>query len=201
VSEGQKQWFRQRVGAIHETVSVYDALRHHGVDLQQATDDREEQFSCPFHGEDNKPSARVYPTRDDSHSHAWCFVCQEPGWDAIGLWQKFNNITFGQALRRIEQEFGLETPERADGSFEPNQRADNSEAFKKLYLACEVRLLGSKRVYQLQNDMKGYLNAGSLLDRTKYRVDSEAWSPERGMDLLQQLLARILDKTTSCPVG
>lgn len=199
-SDLQKRWFRQRAAAVHERITAYEVLRRHGISLEQAGDDREEQFSCPFHGEDRKPSARIYPSRDNSPSHAWCFVCQETGWDAIGLWKKFNNLTFGQALYRLERELDLKTPEAPTGEDEP-PAADSREAFKKAYRVCEARLLACKPAYRMRNDMTGYLSAGSVLDRTKYRVDTGAWAPEKGVRVLEALRARLVERAAACPVG
>lgn len=201
MNEAQKQWFRQRIAAIHEKVTAYDVLRRNGVRLQQMGDDREEQFSCPFHGEDKKPSARVYPATDNGASHVWCFVCQETGWDAIGLWRKFNNLSFGQALYRLEREFDLRTPEAPSAGYEAPKLAENKEAFRKIYRHCETRLLACKPAYRLQDDMTGYLTAGSVLDRTKARVDSGSWTPEKGVEVLEVLRARLIEKAKSCPVG
>lgn len=201
MNEAEKLWFRQRIAAIHERITAYDVLRRHGVELSQSGDDREEQFSCPFHGADNKPSARVYPSRDDSPSHAWCFVCQEPRWDAIGLWRKFNNVSLGQALYRLERELDLETPEAPNSEYVLPQGAEQKEAFKRLYMVCEARLLACKPAYRMQDDMRGYLTAGSVLDRTKARVESGIWTPEKGIDVLELLRARLVEKASACPAG
>lgn len=201
MSEVEKQWFRERAAAIHAHVSAYDVVRSHGVELSQSGEDREEQFSCPFHGEDRKPSARIYPTRDNNPSHVWCFVCQESGWDAIGLWRKFNNLTFGQALSRLERECDLPTPEAPQGEPQAAEAETNRDIFKRTYLACEARLIGSKAAYRQQDDLRGYLNLGSILDRTKFKVDHEEWTPERGVLVLGALLERIRAKAASCPGG
>jgi hypothetical protein len=200
MNEAQKEWFRQRIAAIHTRVTAYDVLRRHGVGLTQGGEDREEQISCPFHGEDKKPSARIYPERPENPSHVWCFVCQESGWDAIGLWRKFNNLTFGQAVGRLEREFGLETPEVPEGLWETPVKVDTErDRFQRYYLACEARLLACKPSYRKLGDMAGYLNVGSILDRTKHRVDNDVWKPERGVLILQALLDRIFTKTAACP--
>jgi hypothetical protein len=202
MNDVQKEWYRQRVAAIHEQVTAYDVVRRNGLSLTQAGEDREEQFSCPFHGEDKKPSARIYPARDTSPSHVWCFVCQETGWDAIGLWKKFNNLTFGQAVSRLEREYNLETPEIPEGVWDAAPKVDTEgERFERVYLACEGRLLASKSAYRTQGDMRGYLNAGSILDRVKFRVGNDLWTPERGVHVLQALLDRIHMKTTACLDG
>lgn len=204
MNETTKKWFKERTAAIHARVTAYDVLRMHGTDLSQIGDDREEQLSCPFHGEDKRPSARIYPGREDNPSHVWCFVCQESGWDAIGLWKKFNSISFGQALSRLEREFNLPTPEAPRGAFEasePSDELDQKEAFKRIYLVCEARLLSSKAAYRKGEDMRSYLNAGSILDRTKFKVDKDLWTPERGVMVLRVVLERIQAKSKPCLGG
>lgn len=201
MEEARKLWYRQRVEAINARVSAFDVLRANGVSLTQASDDAEEQFSCPFHGADAKPSARIYPAGDRS-SHVWCFVCQEKNWDAIGLWRKFNNLkTFGQALSSIERAYGLKTPETPRGGFEGIGQTETEDVFKRMYLVCEVRLLNSKRAYRESDDLRGYLTAGSVLDRTKHKVDTRQWNSERGAAVLRMLLDKIQAKVSACPVG
>lgn len=209
ITEAQKEWFRRRVEAIHDKVTAYDVLRHNGIELQQANDDTPEQISCPFHGKDTKPSARVYPEEGDSRSHVWCYVCQETGWDAIGLWRKFNggDMSFSAALTGIEKVFGLETPPIPrgfdDGPSEAHKPPEDEglEAYKQLYLSCERRLLSCRGTYQKLGDMYGYLAAGSVLDKVRSRVDSGVWDSARGRKALQGLLVRIREKVAACPGG
>lgn len=210
--EATKQWFKQRIEAIHLRVTAYDVLRHNGVELKQSADDRAEQISCPFHGADTDPSCRIYPGEgSDNPSHAWCFVCQEPGWDAIGLWRKFNggkdNCSFSQALGGLERAFGLETPESlAGGSYNPAEERRKSEeqesldAFKKLYSITERRLISCKEAYRNLDDLQGYLVAGSALDKIRFLViDTSLWGPEKGKQILEQLLEKIRAKVESAP--
>lgn len=202
MDEAQKLWYRQRIDAIHARVSAFDVLRANGVSLGQAADDGEEQFSCPFHGKDAKPSARVYPAKAEHPSHVWCFVCQEKNWDAIGLWRKFNGArSFGQALFGIERAYGLATPEMPAGTGKRLGDIEVEDRFKKLYVVCENRLLVTKHAYRQADDLHGYLAAGSVLDRTKYRVDNGQWDSDRGVAVLRTLLERMRERERDCPVG
>jgi hypothetical protein len=209
MSEVQKQWYKSRVEAILSSISVYDILRHQGAHLSQVSDDREEQISCPFHGADNKPSARVYPEQPDNPSHVWCYVCQVPGWDAIGLWREYQggkeSCTFSQALFSLEKEFNLETPDMPTASslYQEKAKVDTTglDSFKELYVACEHRLVSCRSSYQYLNDLSGYLIAGSILDQVAYRVSKQIWEPSKGSRTLQELLVRIKDVVASCPGG
>ena len=181
-----KGWVRARVENIHASVSAHDVLRRQGVTLKQTGSEREEQFSCPFHGKDTKPSAKVYPAGARSPSHAWCFVCQER-WDVITLWKKFEAFEgkFTRLLSDIEQAFGLLPP---DKPLQENEIDDSEQiAFELLLDLCERRLKGAKRAF----DMRGYLLAGQILDRVVYRVEKKALTYIEAKKILDKLLVRI----------
>ena len=211
LNEAQRFWFEMRREAIHRHVSAFDVLRGNGIDIQQNSDETEEQISCPFHGADKKPSARLYPDENDSVSHVWCFVCQQPGWDSIGLYRMFNggkeNCTFGEALSGLERAYNLDPPPMPTGATynpvdkKPSKDEQLLESFKELYLSCERRLLSCRHVYRILDDMYGYLAAGAILDKVKSRVGRKLWIPERGETALRSLLDKIQEKVNSCPEG
>lgn len=194
------EWLKQRVDAIHDKVTAHDVLRNGGVEL--SSNDGVEQFRCPFHGHDNKPSARVYPEDARTRSHAWCFVCQER-WDILALWRKFNaadEMPFSSVVASIEREYGLTPPEMPK---EATIRAPKSnhalEAFEKLYTACENRLRSSRDSYQRLGDMRGFLSAGAVLDKLYHKVGDGAMTPGQGEEVLRKLLDRIGAKVRSVP--
>ncbi len=198
------EWYAQRAQQILRMVSAYDVLRINGVDLS-GSEAKEEQFKCPFHGVDNKPSARIYPESANGPSHAWCFVCQETRWDAIGLWRKFNGgteIPFGRVLAQMEKAYNLpaiEMPREIGGV--PVVDTTELEAFEALFTACENRLKQAKGAYQKLSDMVGYLSASSILDKLRHRVDQKQIKPQRARTTLSQLLERIGEKVRACPEG
>ena len=132
-----RQWTKDRVANIHGLVTAADVLVYHGITLHKSGL-QEEQFSCPFHGEDRRPSARYYPQNKNGVSSVWCFVCREQ-WDVINLWKKFNGETkFSEALFHIEKAFGITPPE----SFIPASIEDEYDPLKEevsgLFEACET---------------------------------------------------------------
>lgn len=202
--EALRQWTKQRIDNIHEHVTAHDVLRKGGVEFKQGGSDEEEQFSCPFHGVDRKPSARVYPSSSRNHSHAWCFVCQER-WDAIGLWRKFyggEDKSFSRVLTEIEHAYGITPPPMPkEASIKHEVKNVALESFDALYESCEHRLKGARETYHKLSDMVGYLSAGQVLDKLRYRVDKRQTTPERGKEILRQLLDRIGAKESQCPEG
>jgi hypothetical protein len=191
-------WFRQRVENIHQHVSAYDILRHGGVELRQVSDDTEEQIKCPFHGADNKPSARVYPQDGKSRSHVWCYVCQER-WDALKLWQRFYGgpeKTFGRAITEIERAFHLTPPPipKEANLAKERQGARLIEDFGRLFELCDRYLRNTKPAYKELGDMKGYLAASRALDLVDYRVTKQVITLEKGKETLRMLFDKITQR-------
>jgi len=194
-------WLRQRVDVIHDKVTAHDVLRNGGVEL--ASVDGEEQFRCPFHGQDNKPSARVYPSDGRSRSHAWCFVCQER-WDVVALWRKFHaaeEMSFSSVVASIEREYGITPSEMPkEATFRADMGNMALESFERLYAACESRLKSSRDSYYKLRDLQGYLTAGSILDRLHYKVGKGMLTPTQGEKVLRGLLEKIGAKVRSVPI-
>jgi len=190
-----KAWFAMRREAIHEMITAHDVLRLHGVSFRHSTD-REEQFSCPFHGQDNKPSARVYTAKADSRSHVWCFVCQQP-WDAISLWKKFSGEEkkHNQILIEMERHLGIKTPEVPEGVHAVAQVDDTDKTSYAIFLdLCEHRLKEARENYLAQDDMNGFLIAGSILDKLISRVSDGRLQYVKAIELLKQLIDKIGDR-------
>lgn len=182
-----RRWIQERIQRLHETVQAHDVLRHFGVDV----DDREMQISCPFHGADKKPSARVYMRNGERHSHVWCFVCQEP-WDCIALWRKFmaDDAPFTRALWQMEQAFGLDKidpPEYVQWESETHQgTTETKDDITRLFEVCERRLRENKGSFE----MRPYLTLGTVMDRLLQEwEDGKASS-----DKVKAVLRKVLDK-------
>lgn len=192
-----KAWFEHRVKTIHATVTVYDILRRNGVSLRHSTE-RVEQISCPFHGKDEHPSARIYPGSAGSPSHIWCFVCREH-WDAISLWKKYGgdeSKKFHQVLSEIEKAYGITPPEISSTAFSrtPTDEDNDQDRFDLLYRTCEDRLISVREDYDSFGDMLGYLTVGSVLDKLLFGVTEGKISFKAGCDLLLRLRQRIADR-------
>jgi len=71
---------------INEEVSLYDLFDIADPPVRYKTDKKPCQISCPFHGQDTHPSARVYP---DTNSFR-CFYCSK-SWSPTTFWAEANN--------------------------------------------------------------------------------------------------------------
>ncbi len=186
--EASRRWIQARVEAIRKTVSAHDVLRRNGIKLRYS-EDREEQFACPFHGIDRHPSARVYPETVRGPSHVWCFVCHE-NWDAIALWKKFGGgeSKFTRVLAEIERAYGLIPPERPPPAAEmADHVAPEVIQVELMFDVCERRLRTERSAF----DLKGHLTIGSVLDRVLYQFQNGAISAEKTKAILQQVLDKI----------
>ena len=191
-----RKWIAQRVETIHRNVTVFDVLRKNGAQFRYG--DREEQISCPFHGRDEKPSARAYPESARGPSHVWCFVCNQR-WDAISLWKKFSGreeFKFGALLREIESAFNIVPPETPSDSAEYVAEEDPEHIeVQHLFETCEKRLQRAKR----QFDMQSFLKVCVVLDRLRLQVEERRLPLAKAKELLRQVLDKIGAKVRSCP--
>lgn len=189
-SEAFRQWVRQRVEEIHRKVSCGDVLARNGVHLKYGGH-KAEQFSCPFHGQDNKPSTRFYPSTNGKPEGVWCFVCQER-WDCITLFKKFEQLEgpFTRTLARIEQAFSIQTPEMPREAIRFEDEGPIHTEVAQLFEVCERRLRGARPKFPLDS----YLKIGSVMDRLHYRLENGKSTNEQTRLVLQQVLAKIGEK-------
>ena len=185
------EWMKQRSQAVRDNISARDVLRHFGVSLKFAGEAHEEQISCPFHGKDNKPSARVYPSGPRSSSHVWCFTCQK-NWDVFGLWRNFmghgEEIKFSTVIFELEKAFGILPPEAPD-LLEPKDTAptEAERDLERLFEVCENRLREAKPKYECEK----FFLAGQLLDKWRYRFDNRTLPVAELDKLLRSFIERV----------
>ena len=96
----------------------------------------EQQVRCPFHGKDNKPSARIYPDSD----RFYCYVCKE-SLDAFSFFTKHVGLDFedwdktDELLRELEDEYDLHQYNledyRKDSDIEPEKV---NEDYKPIFM-------------------------------------------------------------------
>jgi len=84
-----------RIETIKAAVSPADAAKRYGLKVG-----RNGMARCPFH-DDHHPSLRLY---DD---HFYCFACAAHG-DVIDLTAKLLGIPVPEAIRRLEDDFGID---------------------------------------------------------------------------------------------
>lgn len=188
-SAAYRQWVGMRVEVLHSKVQPEDVLTRYGVKLRFGGN-RPEQFSCPFHGKDNKPSTRYYPAEGRKPAAVWCFVCQER-WDSITLFKKFEQleVPFTRLITMMERAFGLPTPEMPKEAHLVSHPQENTEVLK-LFEVCEKRLKSARTYFKLD----GYLKVGSVLDRLQHQLQHGKQDPAKALMVLRQVLNKIGEK-------
>lgn len=99
--------------AARERVTALEAARHYGLTI-----DRHGKALCPFHND-------KHPSMTFKNGRYRCWVCDASG-DAVDLVRGLYGGTYMDALRRINQDFGLGLP-LGGGKPTPQQRAEAQE--------------------------------------------------------------------------
>lgn len=106
--------------AINERLLTREVFRYYGIKLNIKG-----YCKCPFHsnGNEKTPSMFVYPKDRGYH----CFACGETG-DSIKFVQRYFNLSFKDACRKMNQDFRLGLP--LDGEINAEERRRiNREAY------------------------------------------------------------------------
>lgn len=93
----------------------------------------EVQFRCPFHGKDNKPSARLYKETKS----CFCWVCRKK-WDVISFIRDMEQMKYNEAVAHIISKY------RVDLSSIPNE-PDILKPSKTLVLDSNVSMIRFER--------------------------------------------------------
>jgi len=172
-SDAYKAWVSERIETLKSRVNAFDILRYNNVDLK-SEGDRAEQIHCPFHGTDNKPSARVYPGSGTSPSGVWCYTCRER-WDIFKLWKKFEqreDMRFTEVLLGLERAFGVLTPDMPQEGHYTLKAGPSEEEIdaKDLLQVCERRLRQNRDHFK----PNGFFLLGHLLDELHAAYESKS---------------------------
>ena len=156
-----------RIETIKAAVSPADAADRYGLTVS-----RNGMTLCPFH-DDHHPSLRLY---DD---HFYCFACAAHG-DVIDLTAKLLGISVPEAIRRLEEDFGINT--EADLPKTARPARPHLSRFREDELLClstlteyERLLRGWKTEYAPKTPDDPiddrFVEACQMLDRVEYLAD------------------------------
>lgn len=95
---------------ILETVDMAEVmLSYHTSFLFNPRNADEVQYRCPFHGKDNKPSARYYRATQS----CWCWVCHKR-WNAIDYVKDAEGLSYYSAINRIIEKWKVNVDDILD---------------------------------------------------------------------------------------
>jgi hypothetical protein len=108
----------------------------------------EVQFRCPFHGKDNKPSARLYKETKS----CYCWVCQK-SWDVVTFIQQKEGFKFIPALKYLVNRYSIDTssiPDDPEFSF-PRPQEITEEGIRESFIQGRLSELRGKLPFEKFN--------------------------------------------------
>jgi hypothetical protein len=90
---------REKLQSVKASVSMVDLLKLHGISVSSVADT---QISCPFHGADIHPSARVFPATNT----IFCWTCHQM-WDVVAAEMQFSGTEFNEAVEFLALKFNV----------------------------------------------------------------------------------------------
>ena len=199
-----QDWIRRRADAVRQVYSAYDALIEFGQGEGLVDQDTAIQVSCPFHGPDNRPSARYYPSTGSRSDYLRCYYCKE-NWDSINLVMKFRGLAFMDAIKELERRYRLKVPMRPDGTpvAEPVDRSSSqysSEAWGDVPRVLDIleKKLGRVRDRASMHD---YVKFCRVLDRVRWDLDLAKGEQTDAMVEVLGKLREAMDALPSTDLG
>lgn len=186
----------ERAKRIRDHIPIVPFLSDLGYDIHPEMGDYEQQFSCDLHGDgqDNKPSARLYP-----QTQSWyCFACSKNR-DVIRTVMDREGLSFSEACMKLEKLAGLSHP-RFDVNPEPKPvnpfEVTVADTFQDTQREIERLIHGVQKVEMLP------LNTLFLLwevhDMVCWHVYSKQWGEAQGISNMRTLKAKVFDLVKQC---
>lgn len=174
-NEAKKIHIEKRVREVCKQLHAFHILMEHGIEISDQYTD--EQIRCPWHGVDNKPSARYY---SDNGGRFYCHRCKE-GHNTVSLFAKFKGYMFMEALSKLEKRLGIIIEKFNTEFIEEYERSKGWEDVKRC-----VNLVESK--------IKRIRNKCPFYDYVKFCsiVDDVLWEFEKGTTDLNKTIVPLV---------
>ena len=154
-------------------VTMENVLDKYGIEHRHG------MFSCPFHGEDRKPSAKAY--KNNFH----CFACGKNR-DLIGFVEELFNLSFKEAMQKINIDFGLGLDNyNVDynklnyiKNIQNEKKRKKQKLIKKYCELCDIKLKYEKVIDSLNkklnvNNWETIINLTSIYDTRLFQINQE----------------------------
>ncbi len=92
---------KQRAERVNQECDLGALLHEYGYSVF-SDGDREQQFACNLHGQDNKPSARLYGATNSTY----CWACSRSR-DPLAYVMEIEGLSFLEAVRYLEKKLNL----------------------------------------------------------------------------------------------
>ena len=137
---------RDRAENIKKYVKLLDVMADAGH-LPRGEQGGDFQMKCPFHGQDNKPSAHVYT------ESFRCFTCHR-SYDAIGYLAEVMNLSQRNAMVVLEKKYNV--PKLKEEVYDTSEPEEKSKEFSLFdyFVSTEQVIVRNKFKYSRQNYAK-----------------------------------------------
>src|SRR3712207_5293954 len=168
---------------IKQRLDIVELIQANGVELRKAG--RNFTGFCPFHPNARTPAFYVFP---DTQSY-YCFSCHKAG-DAFTFLMERQGLAFGEALKELARQAGVQLPDRTPGMREAQEQENALQA--KLREINEAAAVYWSHV--LRNIARGESGRGYVAKRGLNEASVETWqlgfAPDDWSDLLRYLTDR-----------
>lgn len=151
---------RYKKEIIRQNVRIADVCYRYGINLN-----RQGYAHCPFHSGDNTPSFKIYEKTDSF----FCFGCGVSG-DAITLTMKIYNLSFNEAVSRLDMDFNLGLDRKP--SFAEYKRLHKNNTIRNKQNIADI-----KHQDKLMNLIVEYIKHD--INRVKYAPKTQEETPHR----------------------
>lgn len=166
---------KNRVKNIKNHVHMTDVLSL--LNLLPSSADGDFQMRCPFHGQDSKPSARIY--RNELFK---CFACGV-AYDIIGFYSEYKKVNFRDSCYLLEKQFGVKWDGVEDSPVSRESRPQQTPSIRDLSLADLLRIT-EKQLIEKKKDLglEKYAKSFYVLDKAE---------ETENMDMVKTLRSKI----------
>jgi hypothetical protein len=156
-----------RASNIKNHVHMTDVLSL--LNLLPSSAEGEFQMRCPFHGQDSKPSARIY--RNQLFK---CFACGV-AYDVISFYSEYKKVNFRDSCYLLEKQFNVKWDESSEiRSSNPETRPSKAPTHREISLSDLVRIT-EKQLIERKKDLglEKYAKSFYVLDRAEENENIE----------------------------
>ena len=176
-------YWELRVQNIKEAVSLRKIIDYYNIPCQSTGEIT--QVHCPFHGNDQHASARIYETNT-----MYCWVCSKM-WDAISFIRDYKNISFAESCTFLEDMFNVSKVDKAIAyheesfnDFLSNQDPVKEKDFEKDFEKISSVLIANKKLFTLEDYVKYFYFFDNLYINYRANNHSDDFSLEESLSKL-----------------
>lgn len=152
---------KDEINEIKSRVPILDLISLFEINVRSSFGN-ERQCSCPFHGEDKHPSARIYVKTNSMY----CFTCKK-SYDVIDIIREFKKLSFDEVIEFIKINWTEKKENRNKQIQKQNQFSLKNHSFYDILNLTNNRLEDIKDKIPFEK----YLIACNYIDRISFNFE------------------------------